>query len=113
MEPSTVALPTVLTADAVAGKPEVPLGTLEGVHHRVLWSDGTSMAGLMTIAGGHHLGVHAHRENQHHLWVIDGRAAVLGTEIGPGSYVHVPQGVEHDIDARTTDGCTVMYLYVR
>ena len=41
------------------------------------------------------------------------RAVVLGTELGPGGYVHVPDGVEHDIDATGSDGCTVYYLYLR
>jgi quercetin dioxygenase-like cupin family protein len=47
------------------------------------------------------------------MWVIDGRATILGTELGPGAYVHIPSGVEHDIDAASTDGCTVLYLYLR
>lgn len=83
-----------------------------GVTHRVLWHDATSMAGVLTVAGGHRLGAHAHRVNHHHMWVVDGRASVLGSDLGPGSYVHIPSGVEHDIDATTSDGCTVFYLYV-
>jgi hypothetical protein len=51
--------------------------------------------------------------NHHHIWVLEGRATILGTEIGPGAYVHIPSGIEHDIDARATDGCTVFYLYIR
>jgi quercetin dioxygenase-like cupin family protein len=104
---------TVLTADAIAELPVVPLGNLTGVRHRVLWDDGTSMAGILIIAAGHRLGEHAHRANQHHLWLLDGHALILGAELGPGGYVHVPIGVVHDIDATVTDGCTVFYLYVR
>ena len=104
---------TVLTADAVAALPLEPLGHLEGVRHRVLWRDGTSMAGVLTVAGGHHLGRHSHRANHHHLWVLDGRATVLGTELGPGGYAHIPSSVDHDIDATGSDGCTVFYLYER
>jgi hypothetical protein len=43
--------------------------------------------------------------------VLDGRATILGHDVGPGSFVHVPSGIEHDIDARQTDGCSVFYVY--
>jgi quercetin dioxygenase-like cupin family protein len=105
--------PTVLTPEAIHDLPAEPLGHLEGVVHRVLWRDASSMAGVLTILAGHQLGRHAHRVNHHHLWVLDGRASILGNTLGPGSYVHIPHGVEHDIDASDTDGCTVFYLYIR
>lgn len=104
--------PVVLTADAVEALPLVPLGDLDGIHHRVLWQNETSMAGVMTVDAGCHLGRHAHRVNHHHLWVVTGRAEILGIELGPGGYVHIPAGVDHDIDATRTDGCTVFYLYI-
>lgn len=94
---------------------ELPLEGLagkEGIRHRVLWRDAESMAGVLTVEGGHHLGAHTHHANHHHFWVLDGEALVLDTLVRPGSYVHVPAGVEHDIDARTTKGCTVYYLYL-
>jgi quercetin dioxygenase-like cupin family protein len=105
--------PAVLTAEAIAAIPATPLGNLDGVVHRVLWRNQKSMAGVLTVEPGRRLGAHTHRVNHHHLWLLDGRATILGTELGPGSYVHVPSGVEHDIDASATDGCTVFYLYLR
>ncbi len=105
--------PVVLTAEAIAAIPATPLGNLDGVVHRVLWRNEKSMAGVLTVEAGRRLGAHTHRVNHHHLWLLDGRATILGTELGPGSYVHVPSGVEHDIDASATDGCTVFYLYLR
>jgi quercetin dioxygenase-like cupin family protein len=113
MEPVTSATPTLLTAEAIASIAAAPLDSIEGVTNRVLWRDDTSMAGLLTVEGGHRLGAHAHRMNHHHIWVLDGRASILGTEVGPGSYVHIPSGVEHDIDASRSSGCTVYYLYLR
>ena len=104
--------PVVLTAAEVDSLPLKPLGDLPGVTHRVLWEDGTSMAGVLTVEPRHRLGAHAHRVNHHHLWVLAGRATILGAEVGLGSYVHVPAGVNHDIDATATDGCTVFYLYL-
>jgi quercetin dioxygenase-like cupin family protein len=103
----------VLTADAISALPPVPLGGIEGVSHRVLWQSETSMAGVLTVAAGHRLGTHAHRLNHHHMWVIEGSAVILGKDVGPGSYVHIPGGVEHDIDATASQGCTVFYLYLR
>lgn len=102
----------VYTADDVADVPGEPLGKIEGVSNHLLWTDGTSMAGWMTVAAGHRLGEHAHRAHSHHMWVVEGSAEVLGKKLGPGAYVHVPPGVTHDIDARATEGCRVFYLYV-
>jgi mannose-6-phosphate isomerase-like protein (cupin superfamily) len=108
----TVATPTILTSKLIAAIPETPLGSLRHVTHRVLWRHDTSEAGILTVDGGHALGRHAHRVNHHHMWVLDGHATVLGKEVGAGSYVHVPAGVDHDIDATATEGCTVFYLYL-
>jgi mannose-6-phosphate isomerase-like protein (cupin superfamily) len=104
---------TVLTPEAIEQLPLEPLASLPGVTHRVLWRTDDSMAGVMTIAGGHRLGAHAHRENHHHMWVLDGAATILDTAVTPGAYVHIPAGVDHDIDASATDGCTLYYLYLR
>jgi mannose-6-phosphate isomerase-like protein (cupin superfamily) len=105
--------PTVLAAAAVRDTPVEPLGHLPGIGNQVLWRDDTGMAGVMTVRGGHRLGAHTHRTNHHHMWILDGAAVILGEELGPGSYVHIPSGVEHDIDATATGGCTVFYLYLR
>lgn len=112
MEAVIPAAPTLLTPEAIRAIPPTALGTLGGVTHRVLWHSGTSMAGVLAVEAGHRLGTHAHRVNHHHMWVLDGRATILGTPVGPGSYVHVPSGIDHDIDATDTDGCTVFYLYL-
>lgn len=113
MESTTTSQPVVLTPEAIAALPIAPLGPLGGVTHRVLWRTDTAMAGVLTVEPGRHLGRHAHRANHHHIWVLDGAATILGTELGAGSYVHIPSGIEHDVDASTTDGCTVFYIYLR
>ena len=105
--------PVVLTLDAIALLPVEALGSQAGVTHRVLWRNATSIAGVLTMEPRCHLGQHAHRVNQHHMWVLEGHVTILGTELGPGSYVHIPSRVEHDIDASATDGCAVFYLYLR
>jgi quercetin dioxygenase-like cupin family protein len=108
-----VAPPVVLTQEMIENLPEQPLGDLPGVRRRVLWQDGESEAGVLEIEPGQHLGTHAHRSNHHHFWVLSGRAVVLGHELTPGSYVHIPHGIDHDIDATLTEGCSVFYLYLR
>ena len=117
MEPTRAAADatpaTVLPPEAIAALPALPLGDLAGVEHRVLWQDGTSMVGVMTVSAGHRLGEHAHRANQHHMWVLEGHASILGTLVGPGAYVHIPVALVHDIDATATEGCTVLYHYIR
>jgi len=105
--------PLVLTSREVADRPGEPLGTLQGVINHTLWSDGASIAGWLAVAAGHHLGAHEHRHNSHHMWVVEGAAEILGTKLDAGSYVHIPPGVSHDIDARATEGCRVFYLYLR
>lgn len=103
--------PTVLSPGAIASLPDVPLGVGGGVTHRVLWRDESSLVGVLTIAPGARLGLHEHRRNHHHIWVIDGAAAILGHTVHAGGYVHVPAGVEHDLDATSTEGCTAFYVY--
>jgi uncharacterized RmlC-like cupin family protein len=112
MDATITSPPVVLTAEAIGKLPVEGLGSIAGVTHRVIWRSNNSMAGVMTVEGAHHLGSHRHRNNHHHLWVLSGRAMILGVEVGPGSYVHVPSGVDHDIDATETGGCTVFYLYL-
>jgi len=103
----------VLTTDEIAAIRNEPLAALEGVTNRQLWTDGTSIAGILTIEAGHRLGMHAHRQNHHHMWVIEGSAEILDHRLEKGAYAHIPSGVDHDIDATATDGCTVFYLYQR
>lgn len=111
MQPPAVHSPTILTKEVIDVITPCPLGHQPGVTYRALWSDDTSMAGVLSVQGGHRLGAHSHRVNHHHMWVLDGSAEVLGVEVGPGSYVHVPCGTEHDIDATRSDGCTVFFVY--
>jgi len=111
MDAKVIPPPQVLTSEAIADLPVVPIGTVQGVERRILWRDGSSEAGILVVFGGHQLGLHTHRSNHHHMWVLDGAATILGTDVGPGSFVHIPSGVEHDIDARATDGCAVFYVY--
>ena len=111
MSANVTSRPQILGADVIAGLPVSSIGTVEGVERKVLWRDATAEAGVLVVLPGHRLGAHTHRFNHHHLWVLDGRATILGRVVGPGTFVHIPSGVEHDIDARETEGCAVFYVY--
>jgi quercetin dioxygenase-like cupin family protein len=104
--------PVIMPAAAIAQRKFEPLGPTVPVTHTVLWRDDTTMAGVLVLSAGQRLGEHTHRLHHHHLWVVDGEAVILGERLGAGSYVHVPNGVVHDVDASGTDGCRVFYLYL-
>lgn len=108
-----MAQPTVATPAVIESLPCVPLGATPGVEHVVLWHDGISMAGLLTVPAGTRLGQHSHGRNHHHMWVLEGRAVVFDDVVMAGTYVHIPAGVPHDLDATHTEGCRVFYLYIR
>ncbi len=112
MSGQTRAIPLVLDAAQIEELREEPLGDLPGVRHRVMWREAASMAGVLSIDAGHRLGDHTHRRHHHHVWVLEGGVRILGHDLGPGAYAHIPAGMEHDIDARSTDGCAVLYLYL-
>jgi mannose-6-phosphate isomerase-like protein (cupin superfamily) len=83
-----------------------------GVTTATLWSHGSSHAGVMWLASGTQLGAHTHRRHAHHVWVVEGTVACLDRDLGPGSYAHVPPGVEHDMVTRPSAGAAFFYLYV-
>lgn len=47
MNAVTMTEPTVLPAGDIENRAAVPLGSLDGVDHTVLWHDDTSMAGVL------------------------------------------------------------------
>jgi len=65
----------------------------------------------LCVDPGHRLGPHTHRRHHHDCSLVAGHADVLGRWLGAGSHVHIPAGVEHDIDAIETEGCTMYFEY--
>ena len=106
--------PVLLEHFVLDGLPWEPLPAVgEGVEHKVLWHSDGSMAGLMRLAAGGAVGLHAHRQAHHHLWVVEGTIEVLATVLGPGSYAHVPHGVQHGMVNRGDGPATFLYLYLQ
>ena len=102
---------TVMSPEQIAALPKKQLGEAVGVVNAVLWTDGTSTIGILSVAAGARLGRHTHRTHHHHMWVLDGEAVIADQQVGASSYVHVPPKIEHDIDATETGGVTVYYSY--
>jgi mannose-6-phosphate isomerase-like protein (cupin superfamily) len=108
--PPVAAVVSRAASDALAWHPLEPF---EGVDYKLLWRSGRSVAGLMRIAPGNSVSPHAHVRAHHHMWVVDGAAEMLGERVGPGTYLHIPAGVEHGIRDVGDGGCTVLYLYLQ
>lgn len=104
---------TLVTRAAAEALAWHPLAPYDGVEYKLLWRSGKSVAGLMRLAPGGAVTPHTHVRSHHHLWVVDGTAEMLGRRVGPGTYLHVPAGVEHGLRAVDETGCSVLYLYLR
>jgi mannose-6-phosphate isomerase-like protein (cupin superfamily) len=104
---------TLLTRAAADALTWHPLEEYEGVDYKLLWRSGGSVAGLMRLDPGGVVTPHAHVRAHHHLWVTDGTVEVLDEEVGPGTYVHIPAGVDHSMRAVGDSACTMLYLYLQ
>lgn len=97
-------------AERVAGQ-----GTTEdpGVRRTVLWQQDGSTAGILELEAGARMGEHVHEHHSHHVWMLTGRAEVLGRTLEAESYWFVPPGRPHTLDALDPAGCRLFYLYLR
>ena len=100
----------ILAPEDIAGRRRDVLEP--GVHYVTLWREHKSLAGLMELDPGAELPEHTHGASTHHVWVVAGSARVEGRRLTAGSYLHVPAGVPHGLEA-LDDGCTLFYLYLR
>jgi len=105
----------ILEADRVAARPWERFGEDEGVRYRTLWIEpgSRSYAGVLRLDSGAAIGHHTHRHASHHVWVADGDCRIDGRHLEAGSYVCVPAGVDHGVDAAGPQGCALFYLYLR
>ena len=104
--------PILLDAHQIEQLSAKRLRGMESTPSKLLWRSGDSVAGVMYVEPGQDLVLHRHRYANHHVWVVEGRCEILGRVLGPGSYAHIPPGVDHDIVAAGSDGATIFYLYV-
>ncbi len=103
----------VLDAPAIERLPFQQLHGLADVLTRVVWRSRGSLAGVMEVAPGEQLASHTHLDGHHHAWIISGTAEILGQVVGPGSYVHIPAGMEHAVENVSPNGLRMFYLYLQ
>lgn len=111
--PAAAPVATIVDRTTAETLPFHPLEGFEGVTYKLLWRSGKSVAGIMHVSAGREVSTHVHQRSHHHMWVQDGSAEMMGHQVGPGTYVHVPAGVEHGVTSVGPAGCTVLYLYLR
>lgn len=109
---SVAAAPIVLDRTAIAALPGRRLAGLEAARSTLLWRSGDSVAGILEVDPGGTLAPHCHVGAHHHMWVDQGTCTILGHDLGPGAYVHVPAGAEHGVSGVGPEGCRIVYLYV-
>jgi quercetin dioxygenase-like cupin family protein len=85
---------------------------MESTLSKLLWRSGDSVAGVMYVKPGAPMTLHRHRNAHHHAWVVEGTCTILGRTLGPGSYAHIPPGVDHDVVATGPEGATIFYLFI-
>jgi mannose-6-phosphate isomerase-like protein (cupin superfamily) len=107
---SMVAETLVLDAAGIADLTAAPAG--DDLSAKLLWRSGESASGVMHARAGAELGAHVHPDIAHHMWIMEGSCQVLGQEVGPGGYVHVPAGTEHAISVGPW-GCTFFFVYTQ
>jgi quercetin dioxygenase-like cupin family protein len=101
----------VIGGDDISHRSREPMHP--GVTYTILWRQGRDAAGVMWLEADAEVPEHRHDDAEHHVWLSEGRAHVDGRVVGPGSYWHVPAGVDHSVSAVRTDGATLFYLYLR
>jgi quercetin dioxygenase-like cupin family protein len=113
MTTPTITEPVVVTAEDIDRLPTVALPAIgTGVSNRVLWETANAVGGLMRIRAHGLVDEHVHEEASHDIWIVEGSCDTVGQHLPAGSYVHIPPGVPHGIDAGST-GCTLLYLFRR
>lgn len=103
-------VPVVLPGDAVEQLAWRPLPGAAGVRVKPLCSVPGSSAGLLEMAPGSAEPTHWHALGSHHVWVLAGSVTVESTHLGPGSYLHLPADVLHQV-IDDGEGSTLFYVF--
>jgi hypothetical protein len=93
--------------------PWLPVPGCPGVAEKELWRSGDLVHALIRYAPGSRTAGRPHLVADHHIWVIEGAAAIGGRLVVAGSYLHVPPAAEHPIESIGPDGCTILQLHHR
>ena len=104
--------PILLDADSISRLPARRVPGMESTPSKLLWRSGDSVAGILYVPADGTVMMHRHRYAHHHAWVLEGTCTMLGRPLGPGSYAHIPPGVDHDVIAAGPDGATLYYIFI-
>jgi quercetin dioxygenase-like cupin family protein len=104
--------PIVLDADVIERLPAKWLPGMESTPSKLLWRSGDSVAGIMYVEPSCGVTLHRHRHAHHHAWVVEGTCQIMDRTLGPGSYTHIPPGIDHDVVAAGPEGATIFYLFI-
>jgi mannose-6-phosphate isomerase-like protein (cupin superfamily) len=102
--------PLLLDAEEVRSRTRRQLHP--GVTFAILWREGHDAAGMMWVDADAEVPEHVHEDVAHHIWIVEGRARTEQRTLGPGSYLHVPPGVPHQLHGLAPGGFTMFYLYL-
>jgi quercetin dioxygenase-like cupin family protein len=109
---TTVPSPTLFAVPrpTVSALPWEPFTGSPGVSHKVLYTTGRTVAGLLKLAPGAEEISHVHMEGEHHIWVLAGAVVVDDTELVAESYLHVPERLTHAVRDGGT-GSLLFYVF--
>ena len=82
-----------------------------GVRAKELWHAGGSVDALINYTPGATTPGHPHPNADHHIWVTEGQAWIAGERLPTGSYVYVPPGTAHPIEADRYTGCVLLQIH--
>jgi len=82
-----------------------------GVEAKELWQSSGCVDVLISYAPGATTPGHPHPSADHHIWIIEGQAEIAGQAMRGGSYVYVPPGTAHPIEAGGQAGCVLLQIH--
>jgi mannose-6-phosphate isomerase-like protein (cupin superfamily) len=103
--------PVLLPEQQIDSMPWQPLPGSDGARIKQVCTGPGWAAGLLQLAPYAVETAHVHPDGEHHLWVLSGTVSSESTHLGVGSYVHIPAGLQHQLQDEG-NGCTLYYVYV-
>lgn len=100
----------VLDAAQIEAMPWEPVEHCPGVSMKVLWRFDDYVNALLRAEPGAAVAGRPHLAAHHHVWVVSGEASIGDRRLTAGSYLHVPPGVAHQLEAGPA-GCVLLQVH--
>lgn len=88
-----------------------PVPLCPGVDFTELWHHGDFVHSLVRYQPGARTPGHPHLAAYHHIWVVEGSAAIAGRYVTAGSYLVIPPGVAHSVTDVGPHGCLMLQIH--